>query len=68
MRRAEDEPAAQVHRFRTYEETTLPALEVYHRRGVPVLMIDGLGDIDEVTARVERALVAMLTRATTHAA
>ena len=56
VRRADDEPAAVQHRLNVYQAQTAPVLEWYRRHGVRVEMIDAVGDVDAVTARVVAAL------------
>jgi adenylate kinase len=43
------------HRLDVYEEQTAPLVEVYSKRGL-LLQVDGLGEIDDVTARLLAAL------------
>ena len=42
-------------RLEVYEEQTAPLISVYAARGL-LIMVDGLGQIDEVTARIVEAL------------
>ena len=43
------------NRLAVYEEQTAPLISVYASRGL-LIMVDGLGEIDEVTSRVREAL------------
>jgi adenylate kinase len=43
------------HRLEVYAEQTAPLTEVYRERGL-LLQVDGVGEIDEVTGRLTRAL------------
>jgi adenylate kinase len=56
LRRADDEPEAVRNRLRVYREQTAPVIEWYHANGNPVVPVDAVGGVDEVTARVLRAL------------
>lgn len=49
--RSDDTDEAMRHRLEVYERETEPILAAYAGRGV-VVEIDGLGEIDEVTARI----------------
>lgn len=53
--RADDTEETIRGRFRIYEEQTAPLLDLYESRGL-VVEIDGLGEVDEVTARVLEAI------------
>lgn len=53
--RADDNPDTVRKRLGIYAEQTAPVAEFYHRRE-KLQVIDGVGDLDQVTARVERAL------------
>ena len=53
--RADDTAATVRHRIEEYEQKTLPLLDYYDERDV-LLRIDAMGDIDEVTERIVRAL------------
>lgn len=53
--RSDDTPEAIGHRLDIYERETAPILEVYGTRGI-VDEIDGVGSLDEVTARIYAAL------------
>ena len=56
VRRADDEPASVRNRLRVYREQTAPVIEWYHANGNPVVPVDAVGGVDEVTGRVLRAL------------
>jgi adenylate kinase len=43
------------HRLSVYSETTAPIIGVYESRGL-VVKVDGIGSVDEVTARITEAL------------
>lgn len=53
--RADDTEEVIRHRQEVYSAETAPLLEVYARRGI-VLEVDGMGDVDEVTRRIDAAL------------
>ncbi len=55
--RADDDPAAVATRLRAYREQTAPVLAWYEAKG-GVSRIPALGTIDEIAARVRRALEA----------
>ena len=55
--RADDTEAAIATRLGIYERETAPILDVYGTRGI-VDEIDGVGDLDEITARIFAALEA----------
>ena len=55
--RADDTPEVIRRRLEVYESQTAPLIDVYAARGV-VAMIDGLGEIADVTARIVEALYA----------
>jgi adenylate kinase len=50
-RRSDDSEEAIRHRFRVYQEQTTPLIELYRDREI-LASIDGLGELDEVTARI----------------
>ena len=54
VRRPEDEPEAQVRRFAIYDESVAGIRGYYARRlmPLPILTVDGVGTMDEVTARL----------------
>jgi len=53
--RADDTPDVIRRRLEVYESQTAPLIDVYAARGL-VAMIDGLGEIADVTARIVEAL------------
>ncbi|MBS1906815.1 MAG: adenylate kinase [Actinobacteria bacterium] len=55
--RTDDTPEAIAHRLDIYEAQTAPILDAYGTRGI-VDTIDGVGSLDEITARVFAALEA----------
>ena len=55
--RSDDTPEVIKRRLSVYEEQTAPLIDVYVSRGA-VSMIDGLGDVSEVTGRIIEALSA----------
>ena len=55
--RADDTEAAIATRLEIYERETAPILDVYGTRGI-VDEIDGVGGLDEITARISAALEA----------
>jgi adenylate kinase len=50
--RPDDDPAVVPERLRQYRRQTLPLVEYYQQRGI-LVMIDGVGSPDEVTARIQ---------------
>lgn len=55
--RADDDEAVVRHRLDVYAQQTAPLIGVYAERG-QLAKVDGLGDIAEVTERIESALAA----------
>jgi adenylate kinase len=55
--RADDTEEVIRHRQEVYTAETAPLLEVYGNRGV-VIKVDGMGDVDEVSQRIDDALPA----------
>ena len=53
--RADDNPDTVRRRLGVYAEQTAPVADFYARRG-KLQVVDGVGDLDQVTARVKRAL------------
>jgi adenylate kinase len=53
--RADDNEAVVRHRLEVYALDTAPLVDVYAQRGV-LAQVDALGDIAEVTERIEQAL------------
>lgn len=59
IRRKDDEPDAIRRRLEVYEEQTAPVIAWYETHGIPVRRIDGLGPLDDVTARAMAALASV---------
>ncbi len=57
--RADDTEEIIRHRQEVYQEQTKPLVELYGERGV-LVSVDGLGEVDDVTARIFAALDAKL--------
>jgi adenylate kinase len=55
--RADDTEQVIRHRQEVYTAETAPLLEVYGSRGI-VIEVDGMGEVDEVTQRIDAALPA----------
>lgn len=55
--RADDDEAVVRHRLEVYSQQTAPLIGVYDDRGV-LLKVDAIGDIADVTERIESALAA----------
>lgn len=55
--RKDDEPATIQERLKTYHELTEPLIEFYRQRG-KLLVIDGQGEVAEITAKVMAGLEA----------
>jgi adenylate kinase len=53
--RSDDTEEVIAHRLSIYERETAPILGIYRDRGI-VAVIDGVGDLDEVEARINAAL------------
>lgn len=53
--RADDTEETIRNRFKIYEEQTAPLIETYQERGL-LVMVDGIGTVDEVTERVLEAV------------
>lgn len=53
--RSDDTPEVIARRLDIYEQETAPIIEVYAQRGI-VDRIDGTGELDEVTERIQTAL------------
>ena len=53
--RADDNPDTVRKRLGVYAEQTAPVADFYARRG-KLQVVDGVGELDEVTARIKRAL------------
>lgn len=56
VHRKDDEPTAIRRRLEVYEEQTAPVVAWYEKQGLPVMRIDAIGSLDEVTARATAAL------------
>ncbi len=56
MRRADDEPEAVRNRLKVFAEQTAPVLDWYRRNGAKVVVVDAVGGVDEITARILKAL------------
>ena len=54
-KRADDNPDTVRRRLGVYAEQTAPVADFYARRG-KLQVVDGVGELDEVTARIKRAL------------
>lgn len=55
VRRKDDEPEAIRNRLKVYQAQTAPVIAWYRDRGGPLVEIDALGTVDEVTARMRKA-------------
>jgi adenylate kinase len=53
--RADDNEEVIKRRLQIYEEQTRPLIDFYKTKGVPMVVIDGLGSVDEVHDRVQAA-------------
>jgi adenylate kinase len=60
--RADDNPASIRERLKEYRERTEPVIAHYRGLGVPVLEIEGTGDVDAVHERIARALERVMAR------
>ncbi len=58
--RPDDNPASIAERLSEYHELTEPVLDHYRQQGVPVLVVDGSGDVDAVHRRIVEALESAL--------
>lgn len=54
--RSDDRPEALAERMALYRRDTLPVLHYYPSHGVPTVHVDGVGSVEEVTARIVAAL------------
>ncbi len=54
--RQDDTRAAIAQRFREYDQASKPILEHFKDAGIPVLQIQGEGDIEEIHAKIKQAL------------
>lgn len=53
--RAEDSPTVIKRRLEIYEQQTRPVLEFYGERDIPIIKVDGHGDVNEVHERIQAA-------------
>lgn len=58
--RREDTPEVVAHRLDIYNEKTQPVIDFYHESGVPVLKVDGVGDVDQIHERIQEAVMKCL--------
>ena len=58
--RSEDTPAVIEKRIDIYHRATKPVLDYYKRRDVPVIEIDGVGSVEEVHDRIQKAVEACI--------
>ena len=58
VRRADDEPASVRRRIEVYEQQTAPVIEWYRSHGPRITTVDAVGDLDDIAARMHRALAA----------
>jgi adenylate kinase len=56
VRRKDDDPEAVRTRLRVYDQDTAPVLEWYKQDGTKVAVIDAMGSVDDVSARVLKSL------------
>ena len=56
IRRKDDEPDSIRNRLKVYHAQTAPVLDWYKSRGAPIVTIDAVGSLDEVTARSLKAV------------
>jgi adenylate kinase len=56
IRRKDDEPDAVRNRLRAYQAQTVPVIAWYATHGANIARVDAVGTMDEVTARVRRAV------------
>lgn len=62
IRRKDDEPEAVRRRLEVYQEQTAPVVSWYESRTIPVVRIDAIGALDDVTARATDALASVADR------
>ncbi len=53
--RSDDRPETILERLRVYHSKTEPVVDFYRERGL-LTDVDGIGDVDEIAQRIERAL------------
>ena len=58
--RADDTEEVLKTRFAIYEQNICSILPLFEQQNVPILKIDGVGDYDEVTERLDRAIKSVL--------
>lgn len=56
MRRKDDEPEAVRNRLKVFAAQTAPVLDWYRTDGAKVVVVDAVGGVDEITARILKAL------------
>jgi adenylate kinase len=56
VRRADDKPEAVLRRLEVYEDQTAPVIAWYGKSGVPLIRVDAVGTVEEITARALEAL------------
>jgi adenylate kinase len=56
VRRKDDDPEAIRTRLRVYDDETAPVLRWYQKAGDKVVIVDGVGSVDDITNRALRAL------------
>ena len=54
--RADDTMSAFSERLRVYRTETAPVLDYYRAEGTSIIEVDGVGEIDDVTERIAKAL------------
>lgn len=54
--RAEDTPAVVAHRLDIYTKHTQPILDFYKQQGVPVMVVDGTGEVNEIHERIQKVI------------
>lgn len=54
--RQDDTPQAISERFKEYEQSSKPILDHFEEAGVPVIKIDGEGEVEEIHERIREAL------------
>jgi adenylate kinase len=57
--RTDDNPTSIAERLKEYRQLTEPVVHHYRRAGVPVVEVDGTGDVEAVHRRVQAALEGM---------
>ncbi len=58
--RADDTKEAFEKRYKIYEQKTCSILPLIRGRNIPVVEVDGVGDFDEVTKRITKAISKMM--------